>query len=456
MNWRVLLDQIAASKLTLLFVLTLILCWPLFYNGYPLLYSDSGTYIVSSIELKPPVDRPIGYGLFINWITWKATLYTVPLFQNLILSFLIVRCCELFKLKKIIILFITIILSLITGISWYSNQIMPDIFTSILFLSSLLYLTDEKASRFEKTLSLLFIFVALISHFSNLVILIITLTLLFIIGFKSILLANKNKFKKLVAVITIAPLFLAFNHWKNDFGFVVSRSNNVFLTARLAETGILKKILDKKCIKKNYSLCACKDSLPNATAPFLWDYQNSPLYTKSGGWEKANVEYADFVKQIYSDKEIFFLFIKASFTATWQQLFEVNIGSGLSAYGENSAPFYPISAHLKKEYPNYINAKQQQSQFNFELLNSINKVVLVFSFTTLLFLFFVFKNDKRVLFFLTAVFIICISNAAVTASLANVYDRLQARVLWLPVFFVLVFITVLIQKKLLERNSTSS
>src|SRR5690606_15750452 len=161
-------------------------------------------------------------------------------------------------------------------------------------------------------LYLLFIFIGLISHFSNFIIIIFVLIGSFLLGFKSILLFNKTKFILLCAVVILAPLFLVFNHLIINFVFVIIRSNNVFLTARLAETSILKKILDKECVKKEYSLCSCKDSLPNATAPFLWDYNNSPLYTKSGGWEKANLEYAHFVKQIYTDKEIFFLFAKAS------------------------------------------------------------------------------------------------------------------------------------------------
>jgi hypothetical protein len=36
-----------------------------FWNGFPLLYSDSSTYLSSGFDLDPPYDRPINYGLLI-------------------------------------------------------------------------------------------------------------------------------------------------------------------------------------------------------------------------------------------------------------------------------------------------------------------------------------------------------------------------------------------------------
>lgn len=54
-----------------------------FFNRYPLVYSDTGTYIRSAFTLHPPVDRPIGYSLIIRAVTWQSTLWTVVLFQKI-------------------------------------------------------------------------------------------------------------------------------------------------------------------------------------------------------------------------------------------------------------------------------------------------------------------------------------------------------------------------------------
>ena len=41
----------------------LLMMFPAFVNGYPLIYSDTSTYIHSAFEFLPPKDRPITYGL---------------------------------------------------------------------------------------------------------------------------------------------------------------------------------------------------------------------------------------------------------------------------------------------------------------------------------------------------------------------------------------------------------
>ena len=51
---------------------TLVLMWPAFVNGYPLIYSDTSTFIHSAFELQPPMDRPITYGLFIRLSFYPA------------------------------------------------------------------------------------------------------------------------------------------------------------------------------------------------------------------------------------------------------------------------------------------------------------------------------------------------------------------------------------------------
>ncbi|MFK8101257.1 MAG: hypothetical protein AB8G15_01985, partial [Saprospiraceae bacterium] len=54
-------------KLLTILLGTIILLFVAFYNGYPLVYSDTGTYIQSGFELFVPVDRPLTYGLFLRY-----------------------------------------------------------------------------------------------------------------------------------------------------------------------------------------------------------------------------------------------------------------------------------------------------------------------------------------------------------------------------------------------------
>ena len=73
---------------------TFILSLVLLYNGYPLVYSDSGTYIWSGMKDFVPFDRPAVYGFFIRHSSLNESLWYVALFQNFILSYIL---HELFK-----------------------------------------------------------------------------------------------------------------------------------------------------------------------------------------------------------------------------------------------------------------------------------------------------------------------------------------------------------------------
>ncbi|HQP01967.1 MAG TPA: hypothetical protein PK337_06695, partial [Bacteroidia bacterium] len=57
------------------------------YNGFPIVYSDTSTYIASGLELETPFDRPITYGLFLRLFSFNGlSLWFVIFFQGLIVS----------------------------------------------------------------------------------------------------------------------------------------------------------------------------------------------------------------------------------------------------------------------------------------------------------------------------------------------------------------------------------
>ena len=107
---------------------------PAFYNGYPLVYSDTGSYMFGGMDLVLPKDRPIMYGLFIHFFSLNFSLWMVICAQALIVFFVL---WQVFKLaanspvsKRFFILSMAL-LSWFTGLGWYTSQLMPDIFTII-------------------------------------------------------------------------------------------------------------------------------------------------------------------------------------------------------------------------------------------------------------------------------------------------------------------------------------
>src|SRR5690606_34892748 len=132
-------------KVSNLYVLpcALILMYAGFYNGYPLVTSDTGTYLNSGFNLTVPDDRPITYGLFIRFVSMGFSLWLPIFLQNALVSFVIVEFIRFSgaEIKKHFYIPIFLFLSYLSGISWFSSQIMPDIFSavSILVLPVLLF-----------------------------------------------------------------------------------------------------------------------------------------------------------------------------------------------------------------------------------------------------------------------------------------------------------------------------
>jgi hypothetical protein len=53
-------ERLSETTFAVLFAATLLL-WPAFWNGYPLVFSDTGTYLTQAIERYVGWDRPIFY-----------------------------------------------------------------------------------------------------------------------------------------------------------------------------------------------------------------------------------------------------------------------------------------------------------------------------------------------------------------------------------------------------------
>jgi hypothetical protein len=243
-----------------------------------------------------------------------------------------------------------------------------------------------------------------------------------------------------MALITV-PSFNA----KFGYGFRFSLASNAFITANLGEMGILKMYLDENCDQLNSGLCLIKDDLPLETSGYLWD-PNGPVPAHPEGWAGANEEYAVIVKDFMTKPRYMKWFALSAVKATFKQMFQIEIGSGLQyAYGEGSSPYWPMKSHFKQELNEYLVSVQNKGdKLPLEFFRMVNYLSLFFSILIIGWAVLQRKlsNELAALFIL---FILAyIFNAAITGVLANVYERLQVRLLPLIQFFaILVFIKLI-------------
>lgn len=420
-----------------------------FYNSYPLIYSDTGTYLYTGFDLFVPKDRPILYGLFIQWFSLKKSLWLVVLTQNLFTSFLIFEVICLFvKKRQSDFFFVTISLLVIgTSIGWYTNQIMPDFFAPLLILSWVWLLFYNDHSLLKKGLVWLLFIVANCTHFSHLFLSSLLIIIIVLAQISPIRKVLRERFvfqvKHLFNVgllVVLSWVVIPLTNASFNGGFTISKGSHVFLLAHLNEKGILKDILNKHCDSgklEGCSLCEEKDNLPQDIDNFIW---SGDFLERHGGWENSQEQFGKIIS--ISLKEPKFLIANLYYSALYgvSQLAQVETGEGLTSYVEHSAPYGQIAWRFPHELNAYMNSKQNKYggvNMKFETLNIFHISLILAS---LFFLFYITRNATQLkisnthiaLIYLVILGVIC--NSMVTAGLSAPYSRYQSRVIWLIPF----------------------
>ncbi|MCB0509311.1 MAG: hypothetical protein KDC82_01020, partial [Bacteroidetes bacterium] len=336
----------------------LLLLFPAFYNGYPLVYSDTGTYIQSGMEILIPNDRPIFYGLFIRIFSLGFSLWLVIYMQALISFY-----C-LFKLSKIAyqqlshgsFMLLLLPLSLFSGLSWYSSQIMPDIFSFYVLASLILLLYRTEENKIHRALyALIFIF-SLQVHFSNSIILLGLVLSLFLLDKSGLMRAQiQFKFRPTLILFALSLLLASGLNYTIDSSFKITKGGHVFLMGKMLDSGVLQSFLNDKCEDQEFSLCAYKDQLPEDSRSLLWS-EESPLILE-GGWQATEESYRQILFGILTSPKHLALYTYNAAYSSLSQLVQIDLGSGLESnwYREASSPPYTqIEKHFKLELKPYL------------------------------------------------------------------------------------------------------
>lgn len=418
------------------------------YNGFPIVYSDTSTYIASGLELETPFDRPITYGLFLRLFSFNGlSLWFVIFFQGLIVSYLIFLLVRLVTDDKSFLKFglLTIILlSLFTGVSWTVSQIMPDIFTSIALLcATLILLGTFKRS----TLILLYIlfFISVAMHMSH--ILMFAIMLIIIFGLRKFILPKQSYLKRNLKITTLFLLTIAS---VVTMGSAISKSKHVFFMGAMVEHGIVKNYLNDYCDTKDYKLCAYKDSLPDRAYKFIWD-EKSP-FCKIGGWKETKNEFNEIIYGTLTQPKYIAMHVKESFKATLQQLTLFSIGDGNGSFIEGTLLHERVSKYFSHDLTSYASSKQNQSRLDFlNFFNFLFQIITVLSLIIIIFLLTKFATslDRHIKIIAILFFIGIILNAWDCGTFANAIDRLGCKMIWL-----IPFTTTILLLKILHNRQT--
>jgi hypothetical protein len=262
-------------------------CAVALYNEFPLTYPDTGTYIANARDVvggflggaQPSFfDRPLTYGLFLVPFASSYTLWLVPLAQGFLVAFAVDLTLRSVSISLSTSGFLALFagLSTFTSLPFFSGQVMPDIFTSLVILLSFVTLWgSERLSQREQWAAGSLLIFAIASHLSHLPL----YAALVVLGLLARMIVERtpalwSRFAPIVLRAT-APLVVAVGlviapNYLMHGELVLSRSTDLFYLAQLVGQGLAQRYLDHVCLSRHYLLCSERSQLRADTDWFLW------------------------------------------------------------------------------------------------------------------------------------------------------------------------------------------
>ena len=423
--------------------------------------SDSGAYLLNARELKVPGDRSIFYSGFIHYVSKYIEFFHQPhiieiiLFQSLLVySVVFVFFKSFVETKNQWAVFVAVIsFYLLTPLPWLSIQLMPDVFTCLVFFCAILFLKTK--NNIEGVLLSILLTLSLIMHNSTVV--------LFLFFSGGILIARKKievfdfipkRFVQLLIIAFVAIFCAIGTNIYAKKGFTLASASHIFLMGKLSENGVLKKYLDKYCEKDPNALCAYKNKLPEHGWDFVWEPNGA--FMNSGGWDHSDTLYKKIIYRTLTDPELLMANIEAAAMGTFQQILLTGAGDGMGKMDTAGTLVSELKKYYPYDYQRLMNdSKQQREEINF---TEFNKWYVIFQWLIIsiaVIILIKIKNTQyRVLFLMALYYTLC--NAFVTGALANIINRLNTKGIIVLICISLFIIIEQIFGKFRLKNRSSS
>lgn len=247
----------------------LLLIWPAFFNGYPLLFSDSGGFLHQTLGPLMLWDKPFIYGPFLHAFHWRISLWGPVIAQGLILSHLLWLTQRVMRgdAKPLWHIGLCAFAALATAAPFSAALLMPDVFAPIVVLGLLLLGFGGAAlTRLELANLVALVALGIAAHLAH-------LPLALGLCGVALLLRLWRMPVRLLAMVLPVMISVAALLATNAIGhgrIALSPYGSVFMLARLQEDGPAAAVLKVRCPDAGWYLCAFTDRLPMPANDFLW------------------------------------------------------------------------------------------------------------------------------------------------------------------------------------------
>jgi hypothetical protein len=459
-------QHLAASGGAILLA-ALIIAWPAIYNGFPLLYPDSMTYlddgrvVARAVFLHRFSDyygmRSFFYSLGILPLHWNLTAWPVVAAQCLLTACILWLVVRSIAPRRTVLpyLILVLLLSVLTGMSWYATVILPDFLGPLLYLSIyLLVFARHTLSRAERWLLYVASWWAVTSHATHLLLsagLCVILALLLAFGRRVIHVPIRLVCEVTAIVVLAAAAQLALNGYLYGEPSL-NGERPPFLTARIIADGPGRWYLEKHCGELNWVICRHVKNLPDDPDDFLWG-DDGIYQTDSTADNKLLVQ-----------QEI--PFVLATLRAYPTQQLSRSAANFLEQL--TTFDFYDLdpsswvldqfSSVLPRARADYLKGRQAHDALPLELLTSIQIWSVSASLAVIVVLIpLLWRRHSPCIAGLGLVIVsMVVSNALITGTLSMVEGRFGCRVIWLvPTLAALMVLDWLRQRESRKRRANT-
>lgn len=420
----------------------LMLAWPAFYNGFPLLYPDSMTYLDDGRIVARAIFlhqlsayygmRSFFYSLGILPFHWNISPWPIVALQSLLVAWVLWLVLRSVAPRHIVRKYLATVclLSLLTGVSWYAAFVMPDILGPLVYLSIyLLVFAPETLSRAER-FSLYPIAVwGITAHTTHFMLAAGLWPLLALFAF-----IEHRHFRRrmqslaevaaLLAVAAVAQLALhGYLYGKPS----LNGEHPPYLMARILGDGTGRKYLQAHCPQVQWAICNHLAQLSDDSDDFLWGPDGAFASASDGDQQLMLQQEMPFVLatvRAYPREQL-----AASAANFWGQLKSFGI------YGFDPSPWIldTFATTLPRARGSYIVSRQARGVLPLDLMTEIQfwTVLPSIAFITVSIPLLWRHYSLRLAGLSLIVISIVLANAFVSGVLSVVDDRYGCRVIWL-------------------------
>ncbi len=440
-------------QLALYIPVLFLLAYPAIENGFPLLYSDSGTYLVAHHLNSIPIDRPVIYSIIINTLARVFSVSALPWLQAIliVLVYHSITARHLFRNRPFWTAPLVLgLLALLTGLPHITSQLMPDLFTAFLFIGIMAFVYGYERIAKSQLVLLVFLLFTVASHSTHMLLSLSFLTLLFIY---ELFRGRKTKLAFIGGLWLFSLVAIPATNFAYSGKWFYSDSSRLFFIASLHNNGALVPWLNHACPEGDMPafLCENLENLENLHGnDLLWhgDYLLDSICLQQGGWtycwRMRNEELKGKTFKWVNIPDARNAWIHGAGSAFFKQLTDFGVGM-ISSQKEGSAPYSVLESFFSRELEKYRQSKQYNQDLYFWKRSKTQLVAVLISLLIIPILLLSWKTDNKTkekwVMLSIALALFLLLNAAVCGILSNPVDRYQARVIWLLPFLALAILS---------------